>query len=82
MKNILLAIALILSLSACSSHNDAVEALQALGMKDIETTGYRFFGCPKDDSFHTGFVATNPQGQRVSGVVCSGWIMGGTVRFD
>lgn len=81
MKNILLVLALTL-LTGCSSQSDAVDALQALGMKDIHTTGYRVFGCPKDDSFHTGFIATNPQGQRVSGVVCSGLIMGGTVRFD
>lgn len=82
MKNVIIAFVFALMLAACSSSSDATETLRSMGMTDIHTTGYRFMGCPENDSFHTGFTATNPQGQPVSGVVCSGWIMGGTVRFD
>lgn len=32
-------------------------------------------------AFTTGFVATNPQGMRVEGVVCCGWLKSCTVRF-
>jgi hypothetical protein len=69
-------------LCACSSSNDAHKALSAMGFTEIQTTGYRFFGCSDDDTFKTGFQAKNPQGQVVTGVVCSDWFKGSTVRFD
>jgi hypothetical protein len=79
-NKLLLAFALCLTAS-CSSNEDAVDTLTKAGYKDIETTGYSFFGCGSDDRFSTGFVATNPAGQRVKGVVCSGFFKGGTIRF-
>ena len=39
-------------------------------------------GCAKDDEFRTGFAATAPNGERVTGVVCSGWMKGATLRLD
>lgn len=80
MKKILIALA-VLALTACSSRSDAEHALSNAGFTNVETRGYSFFGCGKDDSFKTKFTATNPQGKQVSGVVCSGWFKGGTIRF-
>ena len=71
-----------IGLLGCSSHNDAVRALKGAGYTDIQTDGYRFFGCGEDDTFKTGFIATGPTGQRVTGVVCSGWLKGATIRTD
>ncbi len=79
-KMLLLPIAL-LACAACSSPNDARRALTAAGYTKIDITGYEVFGCGDDDTFSTGFVATNPAGQEVSGVVCSGWFKRGTIRF-
>jgi hypothetical protein len=72
----------VVALAGCTSSDDAIRAVEAMGMTNVTATGYRVFGCSEDDSFHTGFTATNPQGRQVSGVVCSGWLKGSTVRFD
>ena len=69
-------------LTACSDESNTERVLSDQGFTDIQTTGYAFFGCGKDDSFHTGFVAKSPIGKTVSGVYCSGWFKGGTIRFD
>lgn len=81
MKNIF-AVILSAILCSCSSSNDANKALKALGFTDIQTTGYKWFACSDDDWYHTGFIAKNPQGTEVSGVVCSGFFFkNSTVRF-
>ena len=75
----LLTVALV---AGCTSENDASRALAGAGYRDVQITGYRWWGCSKDDQFHTGFEATGPTGQRVSGVVCSAWMKGSTIRMD
>lgn len=80
MRTALLIAALLLA--GCTSENDAMRALQADGYKDIRLTGYDWFACSKDDTFHTGFTATNRDGKKVSGVVCSGLIFkSATIRY-
>lgn len=81
MKKILLAV-LLLSLSACTNADHTHKALRGMGFTNIEAGGHSWFGCADSDTFATKFAATNPAGQRVSGVVCSGWLKGATVRFD
>lgn len=72
----------ILSALACTDASNTIRTLQSSGFRDITVTGYSWFECGKDDTFHTGFTATNPLGQRVSGTVCCGFIgKGCTVRF-
>lgn len=66
----------------CSDPRAASDAVDNMGFSDIETTGYRVFGCGDDYSFHTGFRAKNPKGKVVTGVVCSGWLKGSSVKFD
>lgn len=82
MKRIFIIAALVTVLVGCSSHSAAHKALTAAGYSDIRTTGYAGpFACGEDDSFSTGFIATNPKGERVEGVVCSGFLKRGTIRF-
>lgn len=78
-------LALILAMAAlagCTDEPAALKALSASGFTDIKITGYSFFGCDKHDTFSTGFEARGPSGQFVSGVVCSGYFKGATIRFD
>ena len=84
MKKLLVPFILIcgLVLSGCSSKVDADKALSDLGMTNIRTTGYAWFGCGDGYTFHTGFYATNQQGKEVSGVVCSGWLGYSQVKFQ
>ena len=82
-KTVLLALALGLTLSACSMSNDrAIKALEGVGLTDIQLTGYSFFACSEDDTFNQGFRAKNAKGDPVEGAVCGGWFKGATVRFD
>ena len=80
---ILLTVAIGCGLStACSKTDSSIATLQASGYANVQLTGYRFMGCPRDDSFHTGFVAKTSNGNQVSGVVCSGWLMGSSIHLD
>lgn len=69
------------TLTGCTDAPKATRTLEQAGYTDIETRGYSFFGCGEDDTFRTKFTAKNPAGQKVDGVVCSGWLKGGTIRF-
>lgn len=81
MKKTIAAIAM-LGLAACSDPDTASRAARAVGLKDIRIDGYRFAACSRGEWFHTAFEAMNANGERVTGVVCSGWLKGATVRFD
>lgn len=75
---------LVLSVLAlgCTDESSTREALEAQGMTDVQIVGYAPFSCSKDDGTSTGFTATNPQGRRVEGVVCCGWLFKNcTVRW-
>lgn len=71
-----------LALSACTDASKATRALEGAGYQNIQITGYAVFGCDQNDTFHTGFKATGPKGQPVSGVVCSGAFKGATIRTE
>ena len=81
----LLALAAVLAtttLSGCTDEASARRTLNASGFKDVQITGYEWFSCGEDDASHTGFIATNPNGARVSGVVCCGLVFKAcTIRF-
>jgi len=66
----------------CSRPEEAKRVLTEQGYTEIETLGYRWFGCGSEDGFSDGFSATSPSGARVEGVVCGGWGKGMTIRFD
>lgn len=72
----------ILCLFGCTDSDNAYKVLHSQGYTNIEITGYCFFGCGKDDTKSTGFVATAPNGDIVEGVVCQGlFTKGATVRI-
>lgn len=67
--------------ASCTDKDGATQALEAAGYKAIQITGYRFFGCGKDDTYQTGFRAIGLNGKPVEGVVCAGMFMkGSTIR--
>lgn len=69
-----------IALAACSDPETAKRAAEDMGLTDVQTTGYDFFACGKDDLYSTGFTAK--RGDRVvHGVVCSGILKGATVRL-
>ena len=82
MKQLLLAIAILFTLSACGTAPDrSYETLEKSGYTAIEIGGYAPFACSEKDKYHTKFTAKNSQEQVVNGVVCCGWFKGCTVRF-
>jgi len=82
MKKMIVLAVICAILSGCYSTNDATKALQAEGFTNIEVTGHAWFACSKEDSFATSFNATNAQGKRVSGAVCSGLLFkNSTIRW-
>lgn len=82
MKNVLIIAILAILFSGCTNKDDAKKALVSSGFSDIQITGYNFFGCSKDDFYHTGFTAKNVKGLEVSGTVCSGlFFKNSTIRF-
>lgn len=77
----LLVIILAFTLIACSSPDDATRVLKAQGFTHIQTRG-AFFGCGRGEVFRTRFTAKSVTGESVTGVVCSGWLKGSTIRYD
>ena len=77
----LMMIVVALMLVSCTDENAAMNALTSQGFTEIQLGGYSFFGCSQDDTFATKFIARNPQGIMVNGVVCSAFLKGATIRF-
>ncbi len=71
-----------LALTGCTRADKAQSTLEDQGYTDIHMTGYAFFACSSDDTFHDGFTAKSPSGKTVEGVVCGGLLKGSTIRFD
>jgi hypothetical protein len=69
-------------LAGCTDGSGARRVLEAQGFREIEITGYRFWGCGEQDTYKTGFSALAVSGDKVTGIVCGGWLKGSTVRFD
>jgi hypothetical protein len=65
----------------------ALHAAQVSGYTDVAVTGRHniwpgLFGCSGHDAVGINVTATNPQGQRVDLLVCSGWLFkSATVRI-
>lgn len=59
-------------LSGCSNQGQAYYTLSEAQYTDIKATGIAPFECPFSDLYATRFVARNPDGKYVSGVVCGG----------
>lgn len=81
LTGVLLAGLLLFAPSACTQPDRTTRQLESMGYTDVKITGYDFFACSKSDSYSTGFEATAPNGARVTGVYCAGFLKAGTVRF-
>jgi hypothetical protein len=82
MKLFSLILIAVLALSACTDEASSLRALESQGFTDISFTGHDMWSCGKDDTYSTGFVATNTNGQRISGTVCCGFLTKGcTIRY-
>lgn len=66
---------------ACDDPDRSEQALRAQGFKDITFGKHGTFECGEGDNSALTFTATNPVGNRVSGVVCCGFTKACTVRF-
>ncbi len=82
MKKLFAVAVLVVFLAGCSDDRAARSALDAAGFSEIVIRGFGWTGCGRDDDFTTKFTAKNQNGRAVSGVVCSGWFKGGTIRFN
>ena len=79
-RNPILWLLYVLLAGGCTAPDRSTEMLQVPGFTEVVISGYEPFACG-DDHFSTGFTALNPQGQRVAGTVCCGWLKSCTVRF-
>lgn len=83
MKKTLIAIACLVTLSACGVNaDDGRSALEAQGITNVVIGGHAFFGCGEKDSFRSKFTGTGVNGKPVSGVLCGGFLKGITVRYN
>jgi len=82
MKYLITAIALSFMLMGCTDEDSSTHALEAAGFTEIQFTGWSAFACGEGDTYHTGFSAVNPVGNRVNGTVCCGLVVKDcTLRF-
>ena len=83
MKNIILIAVIAVAATSCTNKEGATEALKDAGYHPIKVGGYAFFGCGKEDFYHTKFEAYSSDSTRiVTGQVCEGLLKGKTIRID
>lgn len=75
------AIIALFGMIGCTDEDGAYQLLFREGYTNIQFTGYDWMACSEDDTYHTGFKATNMKGNQVSGVVCCGYIKACTIRY-
>jgi hypothetical protein len=82
MRRLLLTAAALLA--GCVDADGARQTAEAYGFTDIVVTGSSGMGCGERDTYSTAIEATNPGGDRVAAVVCSGDWGGkyGTLRIE
>ena len=73
---------MLFEMCSCTDPKGAQRVLQNAGYKDIQITGFRFLLKDEKDWYSTGFEATGPNGNKVTGAVTAGLFKGNTIRFD
>lgn len=83
MIKILLSAVVLLALTGCYNGDHARSALSAQGgFTDVQVHGRAWFSCSEDDFYATKFTATNSEGKRIEGAVCSGLVFkNSTIRY-
>jgi hypothetical protein len=71
----------VLALVGFDDPKGTTKILTQMGYTKIITTGVRPFARGENEYCSTGFTATSPTGQIVTGTVTKGW-RGSTVRWD
>jgi hypothetical protein len=70
-------------IAGCGVNPDSAKrSLEAQGITQVQIGGYPFWGCSKGDNFASKFTGIGANGKPVSGVLCSGFLKGITVRYD
>lgn len=83
MYKLIISLSALLVLSSCGVNPDeAIRILKSQGIKNPVIGSYTFFGCAKDDSFHSTWNGNDVNGNPISGVICGGPLKGYTVRFN
>lgn len=78
---LILSLGLVLGLfTGCTDKETTKLVLDRKGYTNITFTGYDWFGCSKGDLFRTQFKATDPNGNNIKGVGCSGFFSGTMLR--
>lgn len=78
---LLILVSLVVGLVGFSDSEGTTKVLTQMGYTHIETTGVRPFARGENELYSTGFRATSPTGQIVTGTVTKG-LRGSTVRWD
>lgn len=79
--SVIIVVVLVVSFSFGSDEKGTRSLLERNGYTDIHIKGYEYFGCGKDEFFHTAFVAKNQHGVDVEGIVCKDFLKDSTIRF-
>lgn len=85
MKKITLLLFLLFLLQSCTNKNHFEKGkhqLEMQGYTDIKYTGYSVFCCDEKDTYSSGFICKDKQGNDVKGCICSGVFKGITIRFE
>jgi hypothetical protein len=64
----------VLGTTGCTNATRTELTLRDAGYNEITITGWKPLTCSDSDQFATGFTATNPRGDKVSGTVCCGLV--------
>lgn len=64
-----------------TTQNQTVKAAEAAGMVNVIPGNIDLFACGEEDLPGRKFVATNPVGKQISGIVCCGAMKACTVRY-
>lgn len=79
---LLIVVLILIEPAACVDDAGTRRVLTQQGYTNIHITGFRWFGRSRGDVYSTGFEATSPNGNFISGYVTSGWWKGYTIRFN
>lgn len=74
-----------ISIISCTNENDfktGKQHLESQGYTDVKNTGFSPLCKGDDDTFSTGFVATDSKGNDVKGCFTSGLLKGVSIRFQ
>jgi len=85
MRILIIVLALTIVSFSCTSDADFEKGkaiLEGQRYSGVVNTGYSAFCCSDEDTYSTGFTATDKNGNAVHGCFCSSLLKGITIRFE